>query len=123
MLLGDLPYLAGVRDVAPPSGSRAREDLVQRMARGAARLGTPPYVGLTWRAGTDTPHRARVRRCRAPASFKEIDVDLLARAVAGVRGTLVSVQRVPAEGETGRLAAIAGRPVHDLSRQTGTWGA
>ena len=121
VLLGDLPHRAGVRGVAPPLVLRADEVLVREWRQTLARLGTPPYVGLTWRAGSDlrTASEFGVRR---HLLRKEIDLDLLARAVAGVRGTLVSVQRVSAEGETGRLAAIAGRPVHDLSAANGDLG-
>jgi hypothetical protein len=38
-----------------------------------------------------------------------------ALALRGVAGTLISVQRNPRADDTERLAALVGRPVHDLS--------
>jgi hypothetical protein len=47
--------------------------------------------------------------------FKEIGAEALAGALRRAPGTLVSLQRLPAAGETEKLAAVVGRPVHDLS--------
>jgi tetratricopeptide (TPR) repeat protein len=141
MLVGDLPYLlaraettplapAAITGTAPsrPHGylwhcraywprvppPLALEPLPARVAAAHARLqrlGPPPYVGLTWRAGT-TPEDQKGDLYRS--LYKEVPAAALARALhAG--GTLVSLQRRPQPGETGQLAALAGRPVHDLS--------
>jgi len=56
-----------------------------------------------------------VQRGRVWQLFKEIPFEPLAAALRGVSGTLVSVQRNPRAGETERLAALVGKPVHDLS--------
>jgi len=114
VLLGDLPHCAGVREVAPPLPLRARAALVGEWRQALGSLGAPPYVGLTWRAGSDL-RTASELGARRHLLFKEIDPGVLARAVGGVPGTLVSVQRRPGEGETAALARAAGRPVHDLS--------
>jgi tetratricopeptide (TPR) repeat protein len=74
-------------------------------------LGPPPYIGLTWRAGTDI----EVQRGRVWRLFKEMPLEPFASALRGVAGTLVSVQRNPRAGETQRLTALIGKPVHDLS--------
>jgi tetratricopeptide (TPR) repeat protein len=90
------------------------EPLAERMATVSRRLGSlgpPPYLGLTWRAGTGPDQQ----RGHEWSLFKDIPLTELAAALRGIRGTLVSVQRNPRAGETDRLAALAGRPVHDLS--------
>lgn len=114
LLLGDLPCVLDAGWVAPPFRLRAREDLVREWRPMLGALGPAPYVGLTWRAGTD--HRAASTFVDGqPVLFKEVPLDLFAGLAGPVSGTLLSVQRLPAPGETERLAGLAGRPVHDLS--------
>jgi len=74
-------------------------------------LGPSPYIGLTWRAGTDIQQQ----RGRVWQLFKEAPFEPLAAALRGVEGTIISVQRNPRAGETDKLSALVGRPVHDLS--------
>ena len=75
------------------------------------RLGPAPYIGLTWRAGTDP----QGQRGRVWQLYKEIPLEQLAAALRCVGGTLISLQRKPHAGETEKLAALTGRPVHDLT--------
>ena len=137
LLAGDLPHLMG--GVLPSSPWRGRaavpaaafpwhcrvywpelppplplEPLADRRASVAKRLGLlgpPPYIGLTWRAGTGPEQQ----RGYDWGLFKEIPLAELAAALRGIRGTLVSVQRNPRAGETDGLARLLDRPVHDLS--------
>jgi len=115
LLLGDLPYALGAVDVPPPFPVTARGELVDEWRTALAALGPPPYLGLTWRAGFD-PRTMSQFALRKETLFKRIALDPLARAIHAAPGTLVSLQRLPAPGETERLAERAGRPVHDLSR-------
>ena len=71
-----------------------------------ARFGPPPYVGLTWRAGS--------QRRRLVLS-KEIEIDALGGVLKGLNATFVSLQRRPAPQERERLAEAIGAPVHDVS--------
>ncbi|MGE0745499.1 MAG: tetratricopeptide repeat protein [Rhodospirillales bacterium] len=110
--VGDLPCLLGMDDGdAPPSSLRidplpgALQDAAARLAA----LGPPPYLALTWRAGTPGTDRAL---------FKELPLESLAAALPP-SATLVAVQRLPADGEIDRLSALAGRPVHDLAALNG----
>jgi Flp pilus assembly protein TadD len=114
VLLGDLPYVLDAGSVMAPFPLRARADLVRAWREALTALGPPPYVGLTWRAGTDLRTTSSFVDGR-PVLFKEIPLDLLAGVAGRIAGTLISVQRLPAPGETERLAGLAGRPVHDLS--------
>ena len=88
--------------------------LPHRSASAAERLrcmGPPPYLGLTWRAGTE----AQDLRGRAWGLFKEIPLESLATALRDADATLVSLQRHPRPRELEQLAALVGRVVHDCS--------
>jgi tetratricopeptide (TPR) repeat protein len=88
-----------------------RKDSVGRNRALLQALGPPPYVGLTWRAGTGLQEQ----RGHVWSLFKEIPLESLASTLSGINGTLISIQRRPDAGETGKLSALVGRPVHDLS--------
>jgi len=47
--------------------------------------------------------------------FKEIPLEALAKAIDGVGGTVIALQRHPVAGEIEMLATLTGRPVHDES--------
>jgi hypothetical protein len=80
-----------------------------------AALGPPPYLGLTWRAGTAV-QRGRELGVEQRVLFKEIAPKLLGQALRGWPGTLVSLQRDPSPEELHALQIAAAAPVHDLSR-------
>ena len=135
-LLGELPTTPGpVRALARPSDEdepassaphRPGEDwpmlppplplppLPPRSVSAAERLrcmGPPPYLGLTWRAGTAPQDLGD----RAWGLFKEIPLETLATALRDVDATLVSLQRHARSGELEQLAALTGAAVHDYS--------
>jgi hypothetical protein len=87
---------------------------VAEWRRRLAAFGPPPYVGVTWRAGTDF-RQAREFGRDVRALFKEIDIAVLARALGGRAGTVVSVQRGSLPGEVDALAAASGLPVLDAA--------
>jgi Flp pilus assembly protein TadD len=106
--VGDLPGLLGANDAAllPPALPVAGDP--ERRAALAAyltRFGPAPYVGLTWRAGLARQGR-RVLAQEVPAAD-------LARSLAGLDATLISLQRAPRPGEIAVLAQALGRPIHD----------
>lgn len=106
--VGDLPFLLGMADGDAPPPSVRLAPLAGRTAEVRTRLaslGPPPYLALTWRAGTRGADRAL---------YKELPLDRLAAALPAA-ATLLAVQRLPAPGEIDRLSALAGRPVHDLT--------
>ena len=84
---------------------------VDAIRESLARLGPPPYLGLTWRAGTSPQEQ----RGHVWLLFKEVPLEGFAAVLRDVEGTLVSLQRRPRAGETEKLAALIGRKVHDLS--------
>jgi len=137
VLVGDLPGLLEVLDASPyhpPLAARtagreyqslprvfypglppplALEALPQKlrdMRERLSGLGPPPYLGLTWRAGTAPGQQGAVWMLH-----KEIPLQLLGAAVRGANGTLLALQRNPRPGEIDELARRAARPVHDLT--------
>lgn len=76
-----------------------------------AELGPPPYLGLTWRGGI----APEAQRGTNWALFKQISPEQLGDSLHGIEGTFLALQRNPAAGEVGRLAARLGKPVHDLT--------
>jgi Tfp pilus assembly protein PilF len=99
-------------ELPPPLTLQPLAERMASVSERLRRLGPAPYIGLTWRAGTDIEGQ----RGRAWQLFKEMPLEFLAKALqVGSGGTLISLQRNPREGETERLAALFGRPLHDLS--------
>jgi tetratricopeptide (TPR) repeat protein len=110
-LLGDLPKLLGASNFQPPLALTPLPHRLQEIKGRLAELGPRPYLGLTWRAGI----APQEQRGTAWALHKSVPLDQLGAALRDVSGTLLTLQRAPREGEIGRLASIAGKPVHDLS--------
>ena len=105
----DLPMLTGAGDddsILPPIAIPPLADRTAELAARLAAFGDGPYLGVTWRGGTVGNSRFL---------HKEIPATRLAGAVAGAAGTIVVLQRNPAEGEVAAFAEAAGRPVLDLS--------
>ncbi len=77
-----------------------------------AAIGAPPYIGLTWHAGT--PPQAQ----REKASWvlhKQVGIASLAASLRDIPGTYIALQRNPEAGQIEALAQALGRPVHDFT--------
>jgi tetratricopeptide (TPR) repeat protein len=138
LLVGDLPRILGPLDAAPyrppqdaampsvgfqclprifhpelpppldlPVLPRRLQEIKERLSG----LGPPPYLGLTWRAGT-APEQ---QKGAVWVLHKEIPLERLGSAMHGVKGTLLALQRNPRPGEIEALSARAAKPVHDLA--------
>ena len=106
--VGDLPYLLGMTeaDQVPPSiGLAALADRVAGMKERLAAFGPPPYIGVTWRAGTQKRNRLS----------KIGPLEGIAQALRPVKATIVALQRNPDDGEIGAFADALARPCHDLT--------
>jgi len=84
---------------------------IERMRERLRGIGSPPYFGITWRAGTPPAEQ----RGPAWALHKAISLDALAPVLRAAGGTWIALQRQPAPGEIDQLAALAGVPVHDFT--------
>jgi tetratricopeptide (TPR) repeat protein len=117
-----LPARAAIRELprricvqyplTPPSialaPSEARKDALRERL---ARLGPPPYTGLTWRAGTP-PEQQRSTNW---VLFKSVPLGAFGNVLARVPGTLLALQRAPDEAELAALAGYCGRDIHDFA--------
>lgn len=137
VLAGDLPHVAGdyassdlpmlpVDDSAIDKYSRrisvysphvpeslSLQPLSEKLTEMRSRLralGPPPYIALTWRAGT-LPEE---QRASSWLLFKTIALEVLADTLKNLPGTLLAVQRAQIPDELARLEAAVGKPVHDF---------
>lgn len=111
MMIGDLPHALGTSEYPLPLAVTPLPAHLNSVKQRLAALGPPPYLGLTWRAGS-APEKQRGTEW---VQHKALPLDMLGAAIRGRDGTLVALQRNPEPGEVGRLAELAGRPVHDLA--------
>ena len=107
--IGDLPRLLDMAhgsQIPPPVPLAPRADRIEIMRRRLAEAGPPPYVGVTWRAGT--PGKELVL-------YKSSPLVPLAGTLETVPATVLILQRLPAEGEIETFRERLGRPAHDFS--------
>lgn len=96
---------------APTLRIPALAESVARMQKQLRGSGAPPYLGVTWRAGT-------IARDQIGADWvlsKQLPVSVLGSALRGWPGTVVALQRQPEQGELAALTAACGRPVADFT--------
>lgn len=98
-------------DLPPPLALTPLPERLREMKGRLSGLGPPPYLGLTWRAGT-APEQ---QRGSVWMLHKEIPLEQLGAVMRGVNGTLLALQRNPRPGEIESLSARAAMPVHDLT--------
>lgn len=96
---------------APSLRIPALPEALARMQERLRALGPPPYIGITWRAGT----AARDQRGADWVLSKEVPFSALGTILRDGSGTLIALQRLPAPGEIDALAAACGRPLADLT--------
>jgi tetratricopeptide (TPR) repeat protein len=114
LLVSDLPLvLHGDRQTRLPSSLRLSvlDERIAPVRERIACFGPPPYIGLTWRAGTPLESQ----RIRGQSLYKEAPLNLLARSLEGIPGTIIGVQRHPRGLELDALRRDLKRDVHDLS--------
>ena len=106
---GDLPLVLGMKsaaDIPPTYPLPVEPDRSERMAARLERLGPPPYLGVTWRAGTMN---------KRGSLFKEAPLADLGRALRPLNATVLVLQRNPKAGEIDALSRAIGRKAHDLT--------
>ena len=104
---GDLPYVLDVGGDPPPSiRLEPLPKLARETAERLAAFGPPPYIGLTWRAGSRGVDRTL---------FKNAPLDQFAHALRHLPGTIVALQRAPEADEIDQLAAALGHSLLDMT--------
>lgn len=107
--VGDLPLILGMEradQIPPPLALTALPEQVKAIHARLAELGSPPYLGITWRGGTPDAKNTL---------YKEIPLAAVADCLRNTRATVIALQRLPRAGEVASLAGYLGRPVHDLT--------
>jgi Flp pilus assembly protein TadD len=109
----DFPWRAAVfwPQVPPPLALTPLAEQLASVRVRLARIGDPPYVGLTWKSGIPP----RDQRGIAWTLYKEIDLSLFATALKDLPGTFIALQRKPAPGEIGAFSNLVGKAVHDFT--------
>jgi tetratricopeptide (TPR) repeat protein len=104
--VGDLPAVLGSTATPPSLALDALPDREATLRERLTAFGPPPWIGVTWRAGT---------RNRQNLLFKESPAGMLADALRPLDARIVVLQRAPDEGEVEAFSAALGRAVLDLS--------
>lgn len=108
--VGDLPMvnaMSTIGDIPPPCALAPMEQRIATIRQQLQVLGPPPYIGITWRAGTAND---------PPYWYKLAPVADLAPVLKAAGGTFLALQRRPEAGEIQELSQRMGAPVHDFSR-------
>jgi Tfp pilus assembly protein PilF len=113
--VGDLPALLGTEETPPPFPLEADAGRIARWRERLAAAGPPPYIGVTWRAGTAPGSQPEFSSREIDALHKEVPHSLLAAAFEGVACTVLLLQRHPGPGEAGAFARHSRRPSCDLT--------
>jgi len=113
--IGDLPRLLEAQDMPPPVAISVPAERIGHSRERLARLGPPPYLAVTWRAGARKENRSEFAARGEDPLQKGIDLRDLASAVRGWRGSVLILQRLPLEGEVAAFGKALGRACLDLS--------
>lgn len=112
--IGDLPAALEADGCPPALGLRCDTAALERVRSVLTAFGPPPYLGLTWRAGSDVLRSREFGNLQNSLS-KEVPLQRLGTAVRAWKGTIVSLQRNPHAGELEAVARPVGAAVHDLA--------
>jgi len=110
LLVGDLPYALGHDEHSafpPPLNLTPQPDRVAAMRQALVAAGPPPYVGLTWRAGTKGLNRLD----------KNIPLSQLRPLLAATDAntTWIALQRQPLPQDLAELGRVSGRTIADFT--------
>lgn len=115
VLVGDLPYLAGMRsttDIPPSLTLRLDHERVRSLRGALAAFGPPPYLGITWQGGKI---KETVRKGSWQLLHKEIAPATLGKIARDWPGTVVVLQRAPKPEDVASFSKALGRTWLDWS--------
>lgn len=106
--IGDLPVLLKSEDTPPAWPLEVREKA------SLEKLGPAPYIGITWRAGTDLARRREFGQDPG-ALMKAVAPGLLGKVLRGWPGTVIVLQRGARPSDGAEFGAAFQGPFSDLS--------
>jgi len=113
--VGDLPALLGSEETPTPFPLEPDAGRIARWRERLAAAGPPPYIGITWRAGTAPASQRDFVLRDVDALHKEMPLGLLAGAFEGVACTVLLLQRHPGPDEAAAFARLRRVPSLDLA--------
>jgi hypothetical protein len=114
MPIGDLPALLQCAETPPPWPFALDEGQRSLARQRLSALGPSPYLGVTWRAGTDVLRRREFGN-DPTALMKSVEPGLLGSALRGWPGTVIVLQRNTNPEDTAAFAAALQGSLGDLS--------
>jgi len=116
--VADAPLLVGMssmQQIPPPVPLPLLESRVSAVDTMLASVGPPPYIGVTWRAGTQPDTMAGSALPLRRALDKRIPPELLGMLLNAFRGTVLILQRNPDRKEIDAFESALERKAHELS--------
>ena len=112
-LLHEFPWARAPYAPLPPPSLRIAplQSAIEQIRERLSRAGPPPYLGVTWRGGT-APEDQQGGEWKL---FKAIGIPALGHTLSVWPGTVLALQRHPAQGELAALEAALARPVADFT--------
>lgn len=101
-------------EIAPSLSLSPRADLLDKWRSWLATKGPAPYLGINWRAGASATGVATVFSKLA----KAVPISDFSKALFGVKGTFISLQRNVMMAEVKAFEKSLGAPLHDASALT-----
>ena len=95
-----------IDQIPPPLPLIPLPEWREKIRRRLSEAGPPPYLGVTWRAGTPRDELSL---------YKEAPQQRLAQLLRECPATILVLQRKPEPGEIEAFSRMLGRPAHDLS--------
>ncbi len=117
--LGDLPALLGCANFLAPLRFQPTEATLLSTRQRLSELGPPPYIGVTWEAGS----KPLVGNRAGVDMFKRIEPALLGEYLRGREGTFVIMQRNPDASDVAQFSRALGKQVTDCSDINGDLSA
>ncbi len=112
-LLHEFPWARAPYAPLPPPSLRIAplHSAIEQIRERLSRAGPPPYLGVTWRGGT-APEDQQGGEWKL---FKAIGIPALGHTLSVWPGTVLALQRHPAQGELAALQTALARPVADFT--------
>jgi len=122
LFIGDLPYCFDTQspeDIPLPYPLKVNPELRKEVLEQLQSLGPGPYMGLTWRSGAQEEDLVNPKIVNENKGYftKAIPLEDLSYVLDPIKENtqLISLQRLPKDGEREKLSKLLSKEVHDFS--------